>query len=121
MPKSKPSQVVVHRVELQEKERELLEQYMKPKIVQTYANAVSAVALCAGVGMAGYASYWFLTGVGDTAQRIGQWWDGVGKGLDKGLTSDTFKKDPDKSGFAKDGTPLNIFGLPGWGLIPGWI
>lgn len=121
MPKSKPHQTIQFRIEFQDKERELIEQYMKPKIFQNYANAASAATVCAGVGMAGYAAYWFLRGLGNTAQDIAAWWDGIGSGLDKPLSVDSFKDDPDKKGYSKDGTPQNIFGLPGWGIIPGWI
>ena len=34
MPKSKPTQVFVHRIELQEKERELLEPFVKAKEIE---------------------------------------------------------------------------------------
>jgi len=39
MPKSKPTQVIVHRIELQEKERELIEQYLKANEAEQYSAA----------------------------------------------------------------------------------
>jgi hypothetical protein len=41
--------------------------------------------------------------------------------MEEPVTKDTFTKDPDRKGYSKDGTALNIFGLPGWGIIPGWL
>ena len=54
MPKAKPTQVIVHRIELQEKEREALEALVTG---QTVKNVVVPVAVAGGVGMAGYLGY----------------------------------------------------------------
>ena len=54
MPKAKPTHVVVHRIELQEKEREYLEQVVAG---QTVKNIVVPVAITAGVAGAGYLGY----------------------------------------------------------------
>lgn len=54
MPKSKPTQVIVHRLELQSKEREMLETYIAGKTVQ---NVAVPVVTMAGVGVAGYLGY----------------------------------------------------------------
>lgn len=54
MPKAKPDQVVVHRIELQGKERELLEAYVGGTVVK---NAVVPTAIAAGVGSAAYIGY----------------------------------------------------------------
>jgi hypothetical protein len=57
MPKSKPSLqggVIVHRIELQEKERAMLETYT---IGKTVSNLLIPVAVTAGVGAAAYISY----------------------------------------------------------------
>lgn len=54
MPKSKPTQVIVHRIELQEKEREALEAIVAG---QTVKNVVVPVAIVGGVGAAGYLGY----------------------------------------------------------------
>ena len=49
MPKAKPTQVIVHRIELQEKERELLEVYAA---TQTMKNLGYTAAAVGGVGVA---------------------------------------------------------------------
>jgi hypothetical protein len=49
MPKSKPTQVIVHRIELQEKEREMLDAFAT---TQALKNAGIAVAAVGGVGVA---------------------------------------------------------------------
>ena len=54
MPKAKPTHVVVHRIELQEKEREYLEQVVAG---QTVKNIVVPAAITAGVAGAGYLGY----------------------------------------------------------------
>ena len=54
MPKSKPTQVIVHRIELQEKERDMLEAVVAG---QTVKNVVVPVAIVGGVGSAAYISY----------------------------------------------------------------
>ena len=57
MPKAKPSLqggVIVHRIELQEKERDMLETLVVGKTVK---NVVVPVAITAGVGAASYIGY----------------------------------------------------------------
>ena len=54
MPKAKPDQVIVHRIELQEKEREALDAYMTG---QTLKNVVVPSAIVGGVGVLGYIGY----------------------------------------------------------------
>jgi len=54
MPKAKPDQVVVHRIELQEKERDLLEAWVGGSIVK---NAVQPLAMAAAVGSATWIGY----------------------------------------------------------------
>jgi len=54
MPKAKPTQVIVHRIELQEKEREFLEAYIGGTLVR---NAMTPLAVTAGVGAASYIGY----------------------------------------------------------------
>jgi hypothetical protein len=123
MPKAKPNQIIVHRLEAGTWERDNL---LKPAadIAKTVAffKTGAIVVVCAGVGVAGYGAYWFLRGLGNTAQDISDWWDGVANFSERPVvSSDTFKSDPDKPGYAKDGTPRNLFGLPGWGIWPGVI
>jgi len=54
MPKAKPTQVIVHRIELQEKEREMLEAVA---MAQTVKNIVVPAAVVGGVGVASYVGY----------------------------------------------------------------
>ncbi len=54
MPKAKPSQVIVHRIELQEKERDMLEAYVGGTVIK---NAFLPLAAVAGVGSASYIGY----------------------------------------------------------------
>ena len=54
MPKAKPDQVIVHRIELQGKERELLEVMA---VAQATKNIVMPVAVVGGVGAASYIGY----------------------------------------------------------------
>ena len=56
MPKAKPTQVIVHRIELQEKERDMLETLVVGKTVK---NVVVPVAITAGVVSASYIGYKF--------------------------------------------------------------
>jgi len=55
MPKSKPTQVIVHRVELQEKERELLEQYV---VTNTLAKGVPMLLIGGGIAGLAYIAYY---------------------------------------------------------------
>ena len=54
MPKAKPTQVIVHRIELQEKERDLLEQVV---VGQTVKNVAVPVVVAGAVASASYLSY----------------------------------------------------------------
>ena len=54
MPKAKPSQVIVHRIELQSKEREMLETLV---VGQSVKNIVIPTAIIGGVGAASYIGY----------------------------------------------------------------
>jgi len=54
MPKAKPDSVVVHRIEFNTKERELLEAWVGGSVVK---NALLPVAVVGGVGSAAYIGY----------------------------------------------------------------
>ena len=54
MPKAKPTQVIVHRIELQEKERDMLEAVA---VTKSISNVLMPTAAIAGVGVAGYIGY----------------------------------------------------------------
>ena len=54
MPKAKPTQVIVHRVELQEKERELLEAYVGGSVVKDVGQGLALPVLVGGGVYIGY-------------------------------------------------------------------
>lgn len=54
MPKAKPTQVIVHRVELQEKERDMLEVAVGAKVAKELGQTT---AIIAGVGAASWLAY----------------------------------------------------------------
>ena len=58
MPKAKPDKVIVHRIELQEKERELLEPFIKAKEVEQYGKTASAVMVAGALGVGAYVAWW---------------------------------------------------------------
>ena len=58
MPKSKPDKVIVHRIELQEKERELIEPFVKAKEIEQYGKTASTVVTAGALGVAVYVGWW---------------------------------------------------------------
>jgi len=58
MPKAKPDQVIVHRIELQEKERELLEPFVKTKEVEQYAKSAAMIGAAGALGVGAYVAWW---------------------------------------------------------------
>ena len=58
MPKAKPTHVIVHRIELQEKERELLEPFVKAKEVEQVAKSVAMVGVAGAVGVGAWIAWW---------------------------------------------------------------
>ena len=74
MPKAKPTQVITHRIELQAKEREMLEQVV---MTNTISKGVPALIAAGGIGLAGFGLYLFLQevyGFKDTATKV---WDAI--------------------------------------------
>jgi len=67
MPKAKPTQVIVHRIELQEKERDALDAYIAGSTVK---NIVVPTAIVAGVGAAGYIGYKTLKSAYDWGEDL---------------------------------------------------
>ena len=76
MPKAKPTQVLVHRIEAGEWERQNL---LRPvaDVVKTvkYVQAGAVTIVCVGVGLAGYSAYWFLKKVGGWGTDAKSLWD----------------------------------------------
>ena len=54
MPKSKPTQVIVHRIELQEKERAMAEALVAGKTINNIANSINGLVAAAGITAVGY-------------------------------------------------------------------
>ena len=63
MPKSKPDQVITHRIEFNNKERELLEEYMKSKSAESMTSAVKNAAVPLGIVFIGGVAYFIADGV----------------------------------------------------------
>ena len=58
MPKAKPDQVIVHRIELQEKERELIEPLIKAKEIEQVGKTVTSVITAGALGVGVYVAWW---------------------------------------------------------------
>jgi len=103
MPKAKPTQVFVHRIELQEKEREMLEPLIQARAINEVAMPVAAgAAVYVGYKAAKAAFGWAEDLFDNTRERIREQYNSI-------------KQDP------KNPRYENIFGLPGWGIWPGVI
>ena len=102
MPKAKPDQVIVHRIELQEKERELLEPFVKAKEVEQYGKTAATVAAAGALGVGVYVAWW-------TTDALFGW---MGKAKDKldemaaKLKEYDDQTDMDVVGMAKSSSPL---------------
>mgnify|MGYP006434885923 CR=1 FL=1 len=77
MPKAKPTHVIVHRIELQEKERELIEPFVKAKEVEQYGKTVATVAAAGALGVGVYVAWWttdamfgWMSKAGDKLEEI---------------------------------------------------
>ena len=120
MPRSKPTQVITHRIELGTKERQMLEQQQMAVLIQKVGIGVGI----ASVGIGGtYVAYKIGYGLVGWADDL---FDDIKKNMkkakemrDEPLTKDSFNSPLDNDGYAPDGTPTNWLGLPGWGIWPG--
>ena len=65
----------MHRIELQETEREMLEQFIRPQVVKGYAYSAGAAVLCVGVGLAGYSAFWWLKKAAQWGEDAKDLWD----------------------------------------------
>ena len=81
MPKAKPTQVIVHRIELQEKEREMLETLVVTKAASNVALGINNVTMPIIAGFGAYTAYmtakaaegWFDDEVGPWFKRQWEW------------------------------------------------
>ena len=60
MPKSKPTQVIVHRIELQDTERELAERLVNAKTFEAASKGAANVGIVMIGGVAVYVTWWTL-------------------------------------------------------------
>jgi len=137
MPKSKPTQVIVHRIELGQYERDVVKPLLEAEAAQGQIKAVSMAAGAAGLGFAAYTFYkWgksitgWTSGVIDDAK---EWKDELFLfGESDTPNNQVDVTDVNSYGFpfqvlfgqggqAPNGNDVNILGLPGWGIIPGVI
>ena len=65
MPKSKPDKVVVHRIEFNNKERELLEKVVESKQMANYAKGAKDALIPVGIVFIGGVAYLIADGIYD--------------------------------------------------------
>ena len=102
MPKAKPTQVIVHRIELQEKEREMLEPFVKAKEVEQYGRTAATVAAAGALGVAVYVGWW-------TTDALFGWMNKAGDKLDEmasRLKEYDDQTESDLTGMVKSTSPL---------------
>lgn len=129
MPKAKPTQVYVHRIEAGEWERQNL---LKPAadIAQTVkvlkTAAFVAMPVVAGGGL--YLAWWVCDALYGWIDPAKQKMDDLKKRFretaelrkaDDGISLDDFVNPLNNPGYNEKGEATNIFGLPGWGIWPG--
>jgi hypothetical protein len=109
LPKSKPTQVIVHRIELQEKEREALETIVAG---QTVKNVVVPVAITAGVASATYIGY-------KAAKQFYEWGDDFVDGIMGEWYNQTAKEvlKDDKRSSLQALTDFGLFLVTGKGVL----
>ena len=104
MPKSKPTQVIVHRIELQDTEREMAEALVASKTINNIANSINGLVAAAGITAVGYlgvkwwaqqqgnedASLWDLANNPDKLKKLAEE-EGLWGGLWKVVTTPAFK------------------------------
>ena len=80
MPKAKPTQVIVHRIELQEKERELFDNVMKAQEAKSYATAVNKMVVPVVAAGGIVVGFMIVDGIYDIAPKI---YDRIKSSVDK--------------------------------------
>ena len=67
MPKARPTQVILHRVELSTTEREMLEQYLQNDTLASYADVGKTLAIPVSIGLVVLVAYLIADGIWDFA------------------------------------------------------
>ena len=76
MPKAKPTQVITHRIEAGEWERQnILRPVADMAKITKSVQAGAITVVCLGVGAAGYSAYWFLKWMADWGEDAKQFWE----------------------------------------------
>jgi hypothetical protein len=107
VPKSKPTQVIVHRIELQDKEREMMETLIAGKTIESVGKGAYHLGIVMVGGVAVYVVWWTLDSMYGWLGKAGDWWD-IRKANVKAVVDDP-----------ENNPHTNIFGLPGWGIWEG--
>ena len=135
MPKSKPTQVIVHRIELGQYERDAVKPLLEANAQQGNIKATAMTIGAVGLGFAAYTFYkWGKTLTGWTegvVEDLKGWKDDLFLFGDNEAANNTYDPtDGDSFGFpfqilfgkggqSPNGNDVNILGLPGWGIWPG--
>jgi len=91
LPKSKPTQVIVHRIEFQEKEREMLEALVVGKTLKNLVEPVAAVgAVYVTYKAAKAAGSWIEDTVPEVEKDLKWAWKGVVRVLTWGTREELF-------------------------------
>ena len=102
MPKARPTQVIVHRIELQDTEREMLETITKGKEIEQIGKTASSVVMAGALGVGVYVAWW-------TTDAMFGWMNKARDKLDEmaqRLKEYDDQTDMDIIGMAKSSSPL---------------
>jgi len=107
VPKAKPTSVILHKIQFQDKEREYIETIVAGKTIEGIGKGVYYGVSGVAIGAAAYATWWTLDSVYGWLGKAGDWWD-IRKANVKAVVDDP-----------KNNPHTNLFGLPGWGIWEG--
>jgi len=137
MPKAKPTQVVVHRIEMGQYERDMVKPLLDARTKQGQIKAAAMMGAAGATGVAAYAFYkWagtvtgWVGGIVEDAKSFKENLFLLGDEDNKNNNVDVTSADSygypfqlflGGGGQAPAGNDVNILGLPGWGIVPGVI
>jgi hypothetical protein len=58
IPRAKPTHVIVHRIELQESTKEMIEPFVKTKEVEQIAKSAAMIGAAGALGVGAYVAWW---------------------------------------------------------------